>query len=87
MKKIILIIFVLIFLFSCKSNKHLTHDTYSLGDQSYNDTLSRSQKIIQSVNEDFRIVDTWTEEEKAYFYEHFVFSYEELEEKVGIKLK
>lgn len=87
MKKLILITFVSFSLFSCKTSKHAGCDAYSLNEQFSNDTLTRSEKIIQSVNEDLKIVDTWTEEERAYFYEHFVFSYKELEEKVGIKLK
>jgi len=87
MKKLILITFLSISLFSCKSSKSAGCDAYSLNGQFSNDTLTRSEKIIQSVNEDLKIVDTWTEEERAYFYEHFVFSYKELEERVGIKLK
>jgi hypothetical protein len=87
MKKIFLISLLSLLIVSCKTSKHAGCDAYSLNKQFSNDTLTRSEKIIQSVNEDLRIVDTWTEEERAYFYEHFVFSYKELEEKVGLKLK
>lgn len=86
MKKL-LIVFFLFFLFNCKSTKYSADYDHSLNKQFYTDTLSRSKKIIQSVNEDLRIVETWSEEERVYFYEHFVFSYKELEEKLGIKLK
>lgn len=87
MKKIFLISLLSLLIVSCKTSKHAGCDAYSFNEQLSNDTLTRSEKIIQSVNEDLKIVDTWTEEERAYFYEHFVFSYKELEEKVGIKLK
>ena len=87
MKKIILINFVLISLFSCKTLKHSSCDAYHFSERFSNDTPSRSERVIRSINEDLHIVDTWSEEERAYFYEHFVFSYKELEEKVGIKLK
>jgi hypothetical protein len=87
MKKVLLPILLGLTIVSCKTTKHTDCDAYSLNKQFSNDTLTRSEKIIQSVNEDLRIVDTWTEEERAYFYEHFVFSYKELEEKVGLKLK
>lgn len=87
MKKVLLPILLGLTIVSCKTTKHTDCDAYSLNNQFSNDTLTRSEKIIQSVNEDLRIVDTWTEEERAYFYEHFVFSYKELEEKVGLKLK
>jgi hypothetical protein len=36
--------------------------------------------------EDYQIMCNWTEEEKRYFYENFVFSFEELEEEIGLKL-
>lgn len=87
MKKLIFLSILSLSVFSCKTSKHAGCDAYSLNKQFLNDTLTRSEKIIQSVNEDLQIVDTWTEEERAYFYKHFVFSYKELEEKVGIKLK
>ena len=87
LKKLILINFVLISLLSCKTSKHRVCDAYSFNEQISSDTPSRSEKIIQSVDEDLHIVETWSEEERAYFYEHFVFSYKELEEKLGIKLK
>lgn len=87
MKKIFLISLLSLLIVSCKTSKNAGCDAYSFNEQFSNDTLTRSEKIIQSVNEDLKIVDTWTEEERAYFYEHFVFSYKELEEKVGIKLK
>lgn len=87
MKKIVLSIFLGLTVVSCKTSKHASCDAYSSNKEFFTDTLNRSEKIIQSVNEDLKIVDTWTEEERAYFYEHFVFSYKELEERVGIKLK
>jgi len=86
MKKIVISILLGLTVVSCKTTKS-SCDAYSLNQQVSYDTLTRSEKIIQSVNEDLLVVDTWTEEEKAYFYKHFVFSYKELEEKVGIKLK
>jgi hypothetical protein len=36
--------------------------------------------------EEYLIMSNWTEEEKSYFYENFVFSFEELEEEIGLKL-
>ncbi len=37
-------------------------------------------------SEDYEIMSRWRPEEKAYFYEHFVFSFEELEQELGLKL-
>lgn len=37
-------------------------------------------------SEDYEIMSRWTPEEKAYFFEHFVFSFEELEQELGLKL-
>lgn len=86
MKNLIFVSILTLTLVSCKTSKHAGCDAYSLNTEPIQDTLTRSEKIIMSVNEDLKIVDTWTEEERSYFYKHFVFSYKELEEKVGLKL-
>jgi hypothetical protein len=39
------------------------------------------------LDEDALIISTWTQEQKNYFYQNFVFSYEELDQKLGLKLK
>jgi hypothetical protein len=48
------------------------------------DTIATIDKY--DFSEDYEIMSKWTPEEKAYFYEHFVFSFEELEQELGLKL-
>lgn len=48
------------------------------------DTIATIDKY--DFSEDYEIMSRWTPEEKAYFYEHFVFSFEELEQEIGIKI-
>jgi hypothetical protein len=44
------------------------------------------EKYNKMFDEDYIIMMQWSEEEKAYFYEHFVFSFEELETELGLKI-
>jgi hypothetical protein len=48
------------------------------------DTITTIDKY--DFSEDYEIMSRLPPEEKAYFYEHFVFSFEELEQELGLKL-
>jgi hypothetical protein len=48
------------------------------------DTIATIDKY--DFSKEFEIMSKWTPEEKAYFYEHFVFSFEELEQELGLKI-
>ena len=87
MKKIFLISLLSLLIVSCKTSKHAGCDAYSLNSINNSDTLTKLQKIQKSLDEDALIISTWTQEQKNYFYQNFVFSYEELDQKLGLKLK
>jgi hypothetical protein len=74
-------------LLSCKTSKNAGCDAYSVNSITNSDTLTKLQKIQKSLDEDALIISTWTQEERNYFYQNFVFSYEELDQKIGLKLK
>jgi hypothetical protein len=87
MKSLIIVTILSLTLLSCKTSKNAGCDAYSLNSINNSDTLTKLQKIQKSLDEDALIISTWTQEERNYFYQNFVFSYEELDQKLGLKLK
>jgi len=87
MKSLLFVSILTLTLVSCKTTKHAGCDEYSLNSINNSDTLTKLQKIQKSLDEDALIISTWTQEQKNYFYQNFVFSYEELDQKLGLKLK
>jgi hypothetical protein len=87
MKSLIIVTILSLTLLSCKTSKNAGCDAYSLNSINNSDTLTKLQKIQKSLDEDALIISTWTQEERNYFYQNFVFSYEELDQKIGLKLK
>jgi recombinational DNA repair protein (RecF pathway) len=85
MKNLILIFIVGFLLISCKSYSNLEIIS-DVKIQSY-DTLNENNARNLMLEKDFEVMSKWTDEEKAYFYEHFVFSIEELKNEVGITIK
>jgi len=81
-----LIISCSILLFGCAQSKSMNNpecfskETIIIGD------TPKMPKYERMFDEDAKIMSQWTEEEKQYFYENFVFSFEELEEELGLKL-
>jgi len=87
MKSLIIVTILSLTLLSCKTSKNAGCDAYSVNLINNSDTLTKVQKIQKSLDEDALIISTWTQEERNYFYQNFVFSYEELDQKIGLKLK
>jgi hypothetical protein len=87
MKSLLFVTILSLTLLSCKTYKNAGCDAYSVNSITNSDTLTKLQKIQKSLDEDALIISTWTQEERNYFYQNFVFSYEELDQKIGLKLK
>jgi hypothetical protein len=87
MKSLLFVTILSLTLLSCKTSKNAGCDAYSVNSINNSDTLTKLQKIQKSLDEDALIISTWTQEERNYFYQNFVFSYEELDQKIGLKLK
>jgi hypothetical protein len=87
MKSLLFVTILSLTLLSCKTSKNAGCDAYSVNSITNSDTLTKLQKIQKSLDEDALIISTWTQEERNYFYQNFVFSYEELDQKIGLKLK
>jgi hypothetical protein len=87
MKSLFFVSILTLTLVSCKTSSHTLCDAYSVNSINNSDTLTKLQKIQKSLDEDALIISTWTQEERNYFYQNFVFSYEELDQKLGLKLK
>jgi hypothetical protein len=84
MKKLILLSLVGISLVSCKSYTNFNGEQY--GNIPMTDTVNVVVGYDYMFESEYEIMSKWSEEEKAYFYENFVFSFEELEEETGIKI-
>ena len=87
MKPLFFVTVLSLSLLSCKSTKHADCDAYSLNSFQTSDSLTKLEKIQKSLDEDAMVISTWTQEEKDYFYKNFVFTSEELEKSLNIKLK
>ena len=84
--KVLFTSMVLLTLLSCGQAKSITHsESLSKENGTVQDT-AQVPNYDQLFQEEYEIMSKWTEEEKRYFYENFVYSSEELEEKLGIKL-
>lgn len=86
MKKLFVMLFVGLSLVSCKSYTNLEMYSNVPMEELPTDTLTKMEKYNKMFDEDYIIMMQWSEEEKAYFYEHFVFSFEELETELGLKI-
>jgi hypothetical protein len=84
MKKLILLSLVSLSLVSCKSYTNFNGEQY--GNIPMTDTVNVVVQYDDMFESEYEIMSKWSEEEKAYFYENFVFSFEELEEETGIKI-
>jgi hypothetical protein len=82
-----LIISCSILLFGCAQSKSINNTERFSKETNIIDDTPKITKYEAMFDEDAKIMSQWTEEEKLYFYEHFVFSFEELEEELGIKLR
>ena len=80
MKSLLFVTILSLTLLSCKTSKNAGCDAYSVNSITNSDTLTKLQKIQKSLDEDALIISTWTQEERNYFYQNFVFSYEELDQ-------
>jgi hypothetical protein len=87
MKSLLFVSILTLTLVSCKTTKHAGCDAYSVNSINNSDTLTKLQKIQNSLDEEALIFSTWSQEQRNYFYQNFVFSYEELDQKMGLKLK
>ena len=81
-----LIISCSILLFGCAQSKSIYNPERFSKETIIIDDTPEMTKYVRMFDEDAKIMSQWTEEEKQYFYEHFVFSFEELEEELGLKL-
>lgn len=81
----LLLFFLSVLLMSCSSYHHSQMpEAYSNKIKIPEDTIATIDKY--DFSEEYEIMSKWTPEEKAYFYEHFVFSFEELEQELGLKI-
>ena len=81
----LLLFFLSVFLMSCSSYHHSQMpEAYSKKMKIPEDTIATIDKY--DFSKEYEIMSKWTPEEKAYFYEHFVFSFEELEQELGLKI-
>ena len=87
MKSLFFVSILTLTLVSCKTTKHADCDAYSFNPIQTTDSLTKLERIQKSLDEDAMIISTWTQEEKDYFYKNFVFTSEELEKNLNIKLK
>lgn len=76
MKKVFLVVLVGSLMLSCKTTKTVPCDAYS-------QTIYSDSTEIEKTTKEFLML---SEEEKRFFFEHFVFSTEELESEIGIVL-
>lgn len=81
----LLLFFLSVLLMSC-SSYHISQipKAYSNKMTIPEDTIATIDKY--DFSKEYEIMSKWTPEEKAYFYEHFVFSFEELEQELGLKI-
>ena len=73
-------------LFGCAQTRKFQNPESLSMDVKFLEDTTKMAKYERMFDEDAKIMSQWTEEEKQYFYEHFVFSFEELEEELGLKL-